>query len=66
LEDTQAKKRRFRPNLGGPYKIEMDKKYKPIFMIYFDLNFGITLTLMCIAYYWATLEDHSTFDFIPW
>ena len=59
-------RRTFKPDWGGPYRVQLGKFYKPIIMIHFDLILGITLTLGCFAYYWSLLEDNSPFaDFVP-
>jgi hypothetical protein len=65
---------KFNPQLFGnfgPFQVDLQKTYKPIFIVFCDMIFGITMTIYTIGYYWTRIQDRivdtgkDLSDFIP-
>ena len=55
--------------LGGPYRVEFSKPYKPVFIVYLDLMLAITFFTISLMWYWSKLLGDTPLsefsEFIP-
>ena len=54
---------------SGPYQVDFNKPYKPIFICFLDLIFGITFFYGSLLYYWEMIPDEYSWEdyqgFVP-